>query len=836
MTTEYSNGQQRPDSLTPYVDIKDIAARAVSHIEAICRQWLPNGKRQGVEWIALNPKRDDAQRGSFKINLTTGIWSDFATGDGGGDLVNLIAYLENTNQINAAQRLADWLGVMPSAPLTKPKPHRLILICPTAHPTLGKPVQQWEYHAADGRLLGKVCRFETATGKEFRPLTHFAEGWQWKALPEPRPLYGLNRLAARPDATVIVCEGEKAADAATELFPDSVAITSMNGALSPQKTDWSPLKGRRIRLWPDNDRAGMQYAETVAALAYKAGAVSVERIDLSIFTFDGKSTIEEGFDAFNALNEHRWDSKGIEHFERWLTISPPLIPASISTVDSTDWPELFDLSSPGAEATPYPLDAFPPIARAAISEYATFGKQPIALAASAALGQMALAAQGLADVARDAYLVSPISLYLMTIAESGERKSAADKQFSRAFREWVQSEREYLLPEHRKSFALVSTQKTQVEGKKNRIKTLASKDDQESRTEIERLEKEIVELECNPIVVMPLPNTGFEDVNSAALSYAVATGWPSSGLFSDEGGMVIGSQGLGDDNATSLLSLLNTLWDGRTSHATRKQAATAEIRGRRFSSFLMLQPDLLPKLIDKGARGLGFMARFLMSTPATTMGTRFYTEPPKDWLALNQFDAQILQLLKEPLPIDNSREDQGARMMLAPPIMRLDTGAKAMWVEFHDAVERELCRFGDFAQVRDIASKAAENAVRIAAVFKLFDQGKTGEWVEPEYMRGGIDVARWHLHEARRLFLDLDTPPEIQDARELSAWLTGKGRELIDAEGAIPLRTIGKFGPNRVRDTLRRDEAIDQLVEAGHVRILTIKRQKKIKMNPKLLK
>ncbi|MBK1695556.1 hypothetical protein CKO09_12565 [Chromatium weissei] len=831
MKTEYSNGT----SSSPRIDIKNIATRAIPHAEAICRQWLPDGKRQGVEWVALNPKRDDAHTGSFKINLTTGLWSDFANGESGGDLVNLIAYLENSNQINAAEQLAGWLGV---APALLPKPNRPILIRPTAHPTLGKPTMQWEYCGADGRLLCVICRFETSNGKEFRPLTHTNEGWQWKAPPEPRPLYGLNRLAARPNAIVMICEGEKATDAGAILCPNCVAMTSMNGAVSPQKTDWSPLKNRRVRIWPDNDEAGMKYANSVAAFAYKAGALSVEQLDLYSLTFNGSQVLDQGFDAFNAAAADEWgfNDEAMEHYARWLPVAPPSISNSPSiSSTATEWPELFDLSSPGAESTPYPLDAFPLIARTVIAEIVGYSKMPTVLAASTALGFMSLAAQGLADVARDKYLVSPISLYLMTIAASGERKSFSSKMLT-AFEDWQKSEREFLLPEYRKSLSLASTQTAQIEGKKSRIKSLAPKDDQDSRNEIERLEKEIIELELNPILVTPLPSHLQEDVNSAALSYAVATGWPSSGLFSDEAGMVFGSQGFSADSAMSLLSLLNTLWDGRSSHATRKQALTAEIRGRRFSSSLMMQADVLSKLVDIGARGIGFLARFLLSAPDTKMGSRFYTEPPKEWPALIQFNAQITRLLQQPLPIDCSREDQGARMILIPPIMHLDTESKAMWIEFHDSVERELCRFGDFAQVRDIASKAAENAVRIAAVFKLFDQGKVGEWVEPEYMRGGIDVARWHLHEARRLFLDLDTPPELQDARELSAWLTGKGRELIDATGAISLRTIGKFGPNRVRDTLRRDEAINQLVEAGHVRFPTIKRQKKIEVNPKLLK
>ncbi|WP_295407947.1 YfjI family protein [uncultured Thiocystis sp.] len=510
--------------------------------------------------------------------------------------------------------------------------------------------------------------------------------------------------------------------------------------------------------------------------------------------------------------------------------------------ESYPWPDPGDISSP-ADALPYPLHVFPPIARQAIEEYIGFGQQPPPLVASAALAQMAIACHGLADVARDDYLVSPISLYLLLVAMSGERKSAADKQFSRALRAWVREQRDARMPAWRQSVAMASAHKARLEGKKSRIKSLAPKDDDASKEEIARLEKEIVELEQNPIVTIPLPAAAYEDVNPASLAYAVATGWPSSGLFSDEAGAVIGSQGLGDENATSLLSLLNILWDGRDFIPTRKQAQVAEIRGRRFACFLMLQPDLLPKLIEKGARNLGFLARFLIAAPESTMGTRLYREPPATWAALDDFDRQITRLLNTDLPIDRSGEDRGARMLLDPPIMRLDPAAKTLWVEFYNEVERELVRFGEYSAVQDIASKTAENAVRIAAIFKLFDQGRVGRTVEAEYVAGGIAVAGWHLTEARRVFLEADTPQEIQDARELSAWLSGKGRELansdgeplIDREGFISVREIAIRGPNRVRDTVRRDDALDLLVEAAHVRRCDIGKRKRLQINPNLL-
>ena len=84
---------------------------ALNNSAAVIHRLLPNGKIQGNEYAALNPKRADERIGSFKVNMTTGRWADFATGDKGGDLISLTAYLHGMSQIQAARRLADMLGV-----------------------------------------------------------------------------------------------------------------------------------------------------------------------------------------------------------------------------------------------------------------------------------------------------------------------------------------------------------------------------------------------------------------------------------------------------------------------------------------------------------------------------------------------------------------------------------------------------------------------------------------------------------------------------------------------------------------------------------------------------
>lgn len=139
------------------------------------------------------------------------------------------------------------------------------------HYKMDKPVKVWEYKDECGELLMKVCRFNTDLGKEDRPLTYrqYSNGtrrWAYKGLDKPRPLYGLDRLVDRPDAPVIVCEGEKATDAAQVLFPEYVAITSPNGAKSAHSADWQPLKGRHITIWPDHDAPGRAYAKSTAQI------------------------------------------------------------------------------------------------------------------------------------------------------------------------------------------------------------------------------------------------------------------------------------------------------------------------------------------------------------------------------------------------------------------------------------------------------------------------------------------------------------------------------------------------------------------------------------------
>jgi hypothetical protein len=95
----------------PQLNFELVNAEAITHLLFLVQVWLPGGKRQGKEYIARNPRREDRNLGSFSINTITGRWCDFASGDRGGDPVSLYAYIHGIGQVEAGKALARELGV-----------------------------------------------------------------------------------------------------------------------------------------------------------------------------------------------------------------------------------------------------------------------------------------------------------------------------------------------------------------------------------------------------------------------------------------------------------------------------------------------------------------------------------------------------------------------------------------------------------------------------------------------------------------------------------------------------------------------------------------------------
>jgi len=274
------------------------------------------------------------------------------------------------------------------------------------------------------------------------------------------------------------------------------------------------------------------------------------------------------------------------------------------------------------------------------------------------------------------------------------------------------------------------------------------------------------------------------------------------------------------------LALLNKLWDGGRYQSDRgDDERSRDVRGARLTMGLMIQEATLRSFFDQTrglARGSGFLSRFLVAWPESTMGTRLYTPPAKGSPALFKFNRRITELLNYPVPINENG-------ILNPPILSLTEDAKVAWIDFHDAIEIKLSDGGELREIRDVASKAADNAARMAALFQLFEGSSSAVGIDA-FESASLIVA-WHLNEARRFFGELALPVELADAARLDSWLIEYcKREQTHFVGKNHTR---QHGP--LRSGVALDSAIRELSDLDRIQLVKDKKPQAIKVNPALL-
>jgi putative DNA primase/helicase len=470
---------------------------------------------------------------------------------------------------------------------------------------------------------------------------------------------------------------------------------------------------------------------------------------------------------------------------------------------------------------PYPLDALPAKIRAAVDEVQGFAKAPRAMIATSAIAALSLSIQPHANIERAQGLHSPVGLFLLVIADSGERKSSVDGFFTKAIRDYEAIQAEDAKPLIKDYTAKLSIWDAKYSGIKDKIRLLA-KDNKPTLNHETELRNLIHEKPEPP----RFPRLTYADATPESLAIALAQKWPSAGVVSAEAGIVFGSHGMGADSVTRNLAQLNQLWDGNILQIDRKTSDSFQVRGARVTMSLMIQETTLRSFYGKSgslARGTGFFARFLLAWPESTQGNRQYTEPPEHWPALSAFNRQITEILNQDAPINKNGE-------LEPLMMQLSPEAKSAWVAFHNEIESQLKVGGELYDVRDVASKVADNAARLAALFQVFEHG-LGGMVCVECFVAASRIVAWHLFEARRFFAELALPPELANAARVDSWLVEHCRRL----GVLEVDKNYTRQHGTLRDTQLLSAAIEELKALDRIRIVKLGRKSIIKVNPALL-
>ncbi|WKB55994.1 phage/plasmid primase, P4 family [Eleftheria terrae] len=299
----------------------EIRAALLSRLESVLAIMFPAGKKRGGKLLIGDVLGSPGD--SLEIVLEgekAGLWTDRADGSG-GDVFSIIAAhygLDAQRNFQAVlQKACDLLGRAPVQPTAK---------LPRKQPVdeLGPATARWDYLDAAGQRIASVYRYDPPGGKkEFRP-------WDVRrkkaTAPNPRPLYNQPGIAAAD--LVVLTEGEKCADTLIRL--GICATTAMNGANAPiEKTDWSPLAGKTVLIWPDKDKPGWQYAENAAQAILRAGASSCAILY-------PPADKPEGWDAADAVAEG-FDVEGLIAAGERLPVSLPVDAPELDVLEGVDW-------------------------------------------------------------------------------------------------------------------------------------------------------------------------------------------------------------------------------------------------------------------------------------------------------------------------------------------------------------------------------------------------------------------------------------------------------------------------------------------------------------------
>ena len=657
-------------------------------------------------------------------------------------------------------------------------------------------------------LYWRIRLVNPTTGdKEIRPMSVQSGIFKLEepVFEEKKPLYGLDRL--KESNTIFFVEGESCVDTLHSL---GLIATTSGGSSSFSSTDFEPLRNKSVYLWADNDDPGTKFMDIVSN--------HLNDIECQVYMLDIKVlNLPKGGDVVDWLkaNPHA-TSQTILEIPNWKQTSGVNQTSLEGSVWESPTPILEDFQN-----EPYPKEYLPKIIKDAVDEVAAFVQSPYSMLASSAISAISLACQALFDVQRSEKLKGPCSTYFLTIAESGERKSTGEGFFTESIKEYERNQADAAKPYIKEFNAQLDAWEAKCSGTKDKIRHL-TKGGEETGSFEQQLSELISQKPERPRV----PRLIYIDVTPEALAFSLFSSWPSGGLMSAEGGQVLGSHGMSSSSVMRNLAMLNQLWDGNALHIDRKTSDSFSVVGARLTISIQIQEPALREFLSGSgdlARGTGFLARFLVVWPESTQGNRPFVEAPKQWPKLSLFNQRLSQILNTPCKFNEYES-------LKPSLLNFSIDAKQAWIEYHNHIESLLKQGGELSDVRDVASKSADNAARIATLFEVF-QNPTSTIISKESFDCAKAIAAWHLTESVRFFSQFSMPPETLNIVRLDQWLI---KYCIDHKNSIIRKSvILQYGPFRKKIIL--DPLLKELASNHRIRLFNLGKTQSIEVNPALL-
>lgn len=458
------------------------------------------------------------------------------------------------------------------------------------------------------------------------------------------------------------------------------------------------------------------------------------------------------------------------------------------------------LRAPLAPAAPYPVELLGDVLGAAATALHETIKAPMALCCQSVLASASLAAQTHFDVILPWGGKKPLSLFLLTVAESGERKSGVDdvvlgaaKAQERLAMETYQIEQQHYEGELARWKSVTESANRAVAATKNQAasdNSAAAKHQAEQKPEAP---------------IMPLRFV--TDPTVEGLFKLLAVGQPSVGLFSDEAGLLIGGHALNNDNALKTMARWCKFWDGSPFDRVRAGDGSGILYGRRMAMHQMAQPEVMAKLLsDQMANDQGFLPRCLVAWPESTIGSRHVEsfEWPGNRHEVKRLFAKLKALTEAEPRIGKTEQD------LDPVELPLDEDATKLAIAAQNQFETLMQKGNDLSEIRGYASKALENACRIAGVLAVIEGGMATRSITNTHLERGLVLVQWYLKESLRIRGAAVIPQSVIDAESLSNWLQERDMRLFRSVDVL------NRGPSQLRNKKRLMAATVELVNNGY--------------------
>jgi hypothetical protein len=450
--------------------------------------------------------------------------------------------------------------------------------------------------------------------------------------------------------------------------------------------------------------------------------------------------------------------------------------------------EIQPLRRKALPAEAYPINALGVKLTAAVKATQSVIQAPFALCAQSFLAGAAVGAQGVANLELHGSTL-PLSEFFLTIAESGERKSAVDTVAKQPHNDWQREEYQH----YEEAIKKYLDEKAIYD--RERMAILNNKEGDKAE-QLAALKEPIP-----PRV--PLLFT--EEPTFEGIYKQLYTGIPSIGIFSDEGGRMFGGHAMNAENRLKTIASFSKLWDGKFIDRVRAGDGASLLYNRRCSIHLMAQPGAAETFLNDGVSSdQGILSRFLIVRPESTKGTRLYNATDlRNSPALSAYNRTIDRLLRSCQWDRKTGELEFNVIRLSPDAMRL-------WTSYHDHIERQQTVDGAYRQITGLASKAAEHMARLAAIVQLTDD-PNAKTLEVNYIEYAIQLMDYYLAEAIRIQQMAMESKDILEAEKLLEWFKAEKLRVI-----YPVK-VYQLGPGSIRNKAKALPILRLLEDHGYL-------------------